>query len=153
MDPLVSGILITVVGGIVLALVLWCGNKGWRWVRNLDRLEKLKNELNEQCEKVDLLQSETSDLRRQNKELKELFDSKSSLFPSDIIFVEKIGAWYSSSAKLYYCNSCKIKERFSPLRATREGWQCTVKDCGQWYQNPDFIYPHTREVNDWDPFQ
>lgn len=59
----------------------------------------------------------------------------------DYEFDEKIGLLHNSKDNLTYCISCLHKGIKSPLKVQSNGWLCLNKDCGKFYDNPDYKAP------------
>ena len=78
----------------------------------------------------------------------------------DYEFDEKIGILHNPKDNLTYCISCLHKGIKSPLKVQSNGWLCLNKDCGKFYDNPDYkapvyqpIYSSRRNwVMDWNKY-
>ena len=54
-------------------------------------------------------------------------------FKPKLVFIENEGCWIDEKTRIRYCNSCKSKDKLSPLQRTQKYWRCTVVGCYQSY--------------------
>ena len=62
-------------------------------------------------------------------------------------FIEKFGIYKSKESGRYFCASCLTKNIESPLTEKLSGWQCELKDCGQFYIKPGYKEPKRKRQN------
>jgi len=67
-------------------------------------------------------------------------------------FNSTYGIYESKESGHYFCTSCLMKNIESPLTKKDNGWQCEVKDCDKFYENPSYQYPKQHE-SDYDPYK
>ena len=53
-------------------------------------------------------------------------------------FDSRLQIWRDKRSGLFYCPSCRSKKLFSPLGEEKNGWRCGIKECNQFYRNPDY---------------
>jgi hypothetical protein len=53
-------------------------------------------------------------------------------------FEPRLGIYQDQRSGIFYCPSCRSKKLLSPLLQQEDGWQCRIKECGQFYSNPDY---------------
>jgi chemotaxis protein histidine kinase CheA len=56
-------------------------------------------------------------------------------------FIKKFGIYKSKESGRYFCAACLMNNIESPLTEKLSGWQCQLKDCGQFYIKPGYKEP------------
>src|SRR4029077_11057158 len=59
-------------------------------------------------------------------------------------FDSRRGIYKDARSNLFYCPSCHSKKLRSPLSEERHGWRCGIRECGQFYPNPDHVREGTK---------
>jgi hypothetical protein len=62
-------------------------------------------------------------------------------------FVKKFGIYQSKESGRYFCAACLMNNIESPLTEKLSGWQCGLKDCGQFYIKPGYKEPKRKRHN------
>lgn len=72
--------------------------------------------------------------RRLNHELEIV---KAHRFEDDYKFDAHLGVYRDKPKSAYFCPNCMKKNIISQLKEMEHGWECQVKECAKFYENPD----------------
>jgi len=109
-------------------------------LRNLrQELASLKQENASLKAENDNLKIDLKTGQEEHEILKQKFDVFQRMPPTE--FDKKSGTLIGTKDNFRYCISCKVKTIISPLQELEHGWQCNIKECKEFYNNPEYKPP------------
>lgn len=89
----------------------------------------------------DSIKSENTLLKEKYNAIKEKaelnLNSQQKINIKDKFEFDKKTGLYKDKNGLLYCPSCLDKNKDNPLKELEHGWLCPIKECNQFYKNPE----------------
>ena len=100
-----------------------------------DKVKDLQAEADKKAKIIEVNRETIDDLKRQRDDSASQLEVFHKAPPLE--YNPKTGTWVDEATQIHYCPSCKSKNIFAPLQERVHGWQCNIKECDKFYQNPD----------------